>query len=109
MIDQFDMFEGEGAFLGKMRHNWNKAIEGEGAFCPCCGKWGKVYKTKISQHLALCLRWISQHGDADGWVDVNQVTLQHNRYPTIFSLGDACSSPNAKTAAAAKMAKNTFL
>ena len=70
MIDQFDMFDGEGAFLGKMRHHWNKAIEGEGAFCPCCGKWGKVYKTKISQHLALCLRWISMHGDADGWVDV---------------------------------------
>ncbi len=40
--------------------------------------------------------------NAEGWVDVNQVTLQHNRYPTIFSLGDACSSPNAKTAAAAR-------
>jgi len=70
MIDQFDMFDGEGAFLGKMRHHWNKAIEGEGAFCPCCGKWGKVYKTKMSQHLALCLRWISTHGDSDGWADV---------------------------------------
>ena len=40
--------------------------------------------------------------NAEGWVDVNQVTLQHNRYPDIFSLGDACSSPNAKTAAAAR-------
>ncbi len=40
--------------------------------------------------------------NADGWVDVNQVTLQHVRYPNVFSLGDACSSPNAKTAAAAR-------
>ncbi len=40
--------------------------------------------------------------NADGWVDVNQLTLQHVRYPNVFSLGDACSSPNAKTAAAAR-------
>lgn len=40
--------------------------------------------------------------NAEGWVDVNQVTLQHARYPDVFSLGDACSSPNAKTAAAAR-------
>ncbi len=40
--------------------------------------------------------------NAEGWVDVNQLTLQHNRYPDIFSLGDASSSPNAKTAAAAR-------
>ena len=44
----------------------------------------------------------SSLANAEGWVDVNQVTLQHNRYPNIFSLGDACSSPNAKTAAAAR-------
>lgn len=40
--------------------------------------------------------------NADGWVEVNQATLQHVRYPDIFSLGDACSSPNAKTAAAVR-------
>lgn len=40
--------------------------------------------------------------NADGWVDVNQVTLQHNRFSNIFSLGDACSSPNAKTVAAVR-------
>ena len=40
--------------------------------------------------------------NADGWVEVNHNTLQHVRYPQIFSLGDCCSSPNAKTAAAAR-------
>lgn len=38
----------------------------------------------------------------NGFVDVDQATLQHRHYPNIFSLGDACSAPNAKTAAAAR-------
>lgn len=38
--------------------------------------------------------------DAHGFCDVDQKTLRHSRYTNIFSLGDACSSPNAKTAAA---------
>ncbi len=40
--------------------------------------------------------------NAAGWVDVNDKTLQHNKYSTIFGLGDACSTPNAKTAAAVR-------
>lgn len=35
-----------------------------------------------------------------GWVDVNKSTLQHNRYPNVFGLGDASSLPTSKTAAA---------
>jgi len=38
--------------------------------------------------------------DAAGFCEVDQKTLRHLRYSNIFSLGDACSSPNAKTAAA---------
>jgi sulfide:quinone oxidoreductase len=37
-----------------------------------------------------------------GWVDVNQATLQHNKYSNIFGLGDCTSTPNAKTAAAVR-------
>lgn len=40
--------------------------------------------------------------DAAGWCEVDHRTLQHPRYPNIFGLGDACSSPNAKTAAAVR-------
>lgn len=40
--------------------------------------------------------------DAAGWIDVNQETLQHKKYPNIFALGDACNTPNSKTAAAAR-------
>lgn len=35
-----------------------------------------------------------------GWVDVDKFTLQHTRYPTIFSLGDASALPTSKTGAA---------
>jgi len=38
--------------------------------------------------------------NAAGWVDVNEKTLQHNKYSNIFGLGDAAATSNAKTAAA---------
>jgi len=37
-----------------------------------------------------------------GFTDVDQHTLQHVRYPNVFGLGDGGSTPNAKTAAAAR-------
>lgn len=40
--------------------------------------------------------------NADGWVEVDQHSLQHVRYPNIFGVGDCTSTPNAKTAAAAR-------
>jgi sulfide:quinone oxidoreductase len=39
---------------------------------------------------------------ASGFIDVNEATLQHSRYPNVFALGDACSASNAKTMAAAR-------
>jgi sulfide:quinone oxidoreductase len=35
-----------------------------------------------------------------GYVDIDKNTMRHNRYDTVFSLGDAGSSPNSKTGAA---------
>jgi sulfide:quinone oxidoreductase len=35
-----------------------------------------------------------------GWVDVDKHTMQHNKYPNIFSLGDVAGLPTAKTGAA---------
>jgi sulfide:quinone oxidoreductase len=40
--------------------------------------------------------------NAAGWVDVSPETLQHARYGDVFGLGDGCSTPNAKTAAAVR-------
>ena len=38
----------------------------------------------------------------NGYVDVDPATLRHSKYANIFSLGDACSAPNAKTMAAVR-------
>jgi sulfide:quinone oxidoreductase len=40
--------------------------------------------------------------DPAGWVEVNHETLQHARFGNVFALGDVCSAPNAKTAAAVR-------
>ncbi len=37
-----------------------------------------------------------------GWIEVDDATLRHKRFENIFGLGDGCSTPNAKTAAAAR-------
>ncbi|MCS7036461.1 MAG: FAD/NAD(P)-binding oxidoreductase [Saprospiraceae bacterium] len=39
-------------------------------------------------------------GNPLGWVDVDKYTFQHVRYPNVYSIGDASSTPNAKTGAA---------
>jgi hypothetical protein len=41
--------------------------------------------------------------NAEGWIEVDPGTLQHVRYPNVFSLGDASSAPTAKTAAAVRL------
>ena len=40
--------------------------------------------------------------NADGWVEIDQATLRHMRFENVFSVGDVCSAPNAKTVAAAR-------
>ncbi|ORZ38369.1 hypothetical protein BCR44DRAFT_47532 [Catenaria anguillulae PL171] len=48
--------------------------------------------------------WLAASGLAsptsNGFISVNQHTLQHSVYPTVFALGDATSAPTSKTAAA---------
>ncbi len=41
-----------------------------------------------------------QDGNLKGWLDVDHYSLQHNKYPNIFGLGDVCGLPTAKTGAA---------
>lgn len=40
--------------------------------------------------------------DAAGWLEVDQYSLRHPRFENVFGLGDGCSAPNAKTAAAVR-------
>ncbi len=38
--------------------------------------------------------------NAAGWVDVDKHTLRHNKYPNVWSIGDAAALPTSKTGAA---------
>lgn len=38
--------------------------------------------------------------NAGGYIEVDKHTMQHTRYPDVFALGDAGSTPNSKTGAA---------
>lgn len=42
----------------------------------------------------------SKLANAQGWVEVDKYTMQHTRYPNVFSLGDCSSLPTSKTGAA---------
>ncbi len=49
--------------------------------------------------------WVKKSSLADpaspaGYVEIDKNTMQHTRYPDVFALGDAGSSPNSKTGAA---------
>ena len=43
-----------------------------------------------------------QNGALKGWLDVNQHTLQHCRFPNVFGVGDVNGTPRGKTAATIK-------
>ncbi|WBC16441.1 FAD/NAD(P)-binding oxidoreductase [Micromonospora sp. WMMA1998] len=43
---------------------------------------------------------LADPADPAGYVEVDRHTLRHVRYPTVFALGDAGSTPNSKTGAA---------
>ncbi|TAM09573.1 MAG: NAD(P)/FAD-dependent oxidoreductase [Nevskiaceae bacterium] len=47
--------------------------------------------------------------NAAGWVDVDKATLRHVNHANVFSLGDCCSAPNSKTAAAVRSQSRTVL
>jgi sulfide:quinone oxidoreductase len=41
-------------------------------------------------------------GEGPGYVSVDKHTMQHTKYPNVFALGDAGSTPNSKTGAAVR-------
>ncbi len=43
-----------------------------------------------------------QKGTAKGWLEVDQKTLQHRRYPNVFGIGDVCGIPKGKTGGSAR-------
>ena len=57
--------------LAQMRDNWEVTIGGDGGHCPCCGRWGKIYKRALNAPMARALLWlIHEPHRGDGWTHV---------------------------------------
>lgn len=57
--------------LEDAKAEFKKGRDGKGAFCPCCGKFGKLYKRRFNSGLARSLIWLVRtHAENPGWVNV---------------------------------------
>ena len=83
------------------------AVDGEAKRATFKEKGGEITRSFDMLHVTppqKAPKFIADSPVADkaGYVEVDQATMQHVRYPNIFGLGDGGSTPNAKTAAAAR-------
>lgn len=61
----------EEEFIPVLRDHWRKTIEDVGGYCPCCERWGKIYKRPLNSTMARSLMWLVNTPDrGDGWVHV---------------------------------------
>ena len=92
----------EPTVLETMRDHWKVAIEGDGGDCPCCERWGKVYRRGLNASMARALMWLVHQEDrGDSWIHVPSSApswmLRSQQLPTLhlwglvegFSSGDS--------------------
>ena len=64
---------------------WRDAIQGEGGYCPCCDRWGKVYPRHFNASMARALIWLV--GKDETWTDVPNTApkwlTRTNQLPTL--------------------------
>lgn len=57
--------------LQEARDQWYNTIRGDGGYCPCCDKWGKMYHRAINITMARSIVWLATHTQpASDWIDV---------------------------------------
>lgn len=56
--------------LAESKERFEQAIRGEGADCPCCGRWGKINAYQVTSTQAKGLIWMFTNFPADYWVDL---------------------------------------
>jgi hypothetical protein len=55
--------------VNEARGAWDLTIRDKGGYCPCCDRWGKVYRYGISHAMMKALLWMaSNHGE--NWVNM---------------------------------------
>ncbi|BAP79017.1 pyridine nucleotide-disulfide oxidoreductaseclass-II [Pseudomonas sp. MT-1] len=85
---------------GPARKAWFKVSDGTGQSSTVEREFDLLHVVP-PQHAPDFIRQ-SPLSNADGWFEAEHETLRHPRFGNIFSLGDVCSAPNAKTAAAVR-------
>ena len=64
----------EEEFIPVLRDHWRKTIEDVGGYCPCCERWGKIYKRPLNSTMARSLMWlVNTPHRGDGWTHVPDV------------------------------------
>lgn len=75
------------AFLTTLREEWRQVIEGDGDRCPCCDRWGRIYKRNINETMARSLLWLRDAPRENGWVNVPvhapRWLVRSNQLPTL--------------------------
>ena len=85
---------------GPARKAWFDVVDGDGQSRRVVREFDMLHLVP-PQHAPEFIRQ-SALSTADGWFEAEHETLRHPRFGNIFSLGDVCSAPNAKTAAAVR-------
>jgi len=61
----------ENETLKELRDLWSATIQKDGGYCPCCDRWGKIYRRSMNATMARQLMWLVQAPDrGDEWVHV---------------------------------------
>lgn len=71
--------------LQDSRDDWASAIQGDGGYCPCCDRWGKIYPRHFNSSMARALIWLVRRGGT--WTDVPNTApkwlTRTNQLPTL--------------------------
>ena len=71
--------------LEDAKADWLYAINGDGGYCPCCDRWGKIYPRHFNSSMARALIWLVAKGPR--WTDVPNTgpkwLTRTNQLPTV--------------------------
>lgn len=77
----------EAVYRTKFRMEWRKLAEDSGGNCPCCDRWGRVYRRPLNKTMARSLMWLCVSSKDDSWVDVPATAprwlVQSNQLPSL--------------------------
>ena len=98
--------------LKGLRDNWSAVIAKDGGYCPCCQRWGKIYRRGLNSSMARQLIWlVHAQPRSDGWVHVPSSApawmLRTHQMPTLHLWGLVTCAPSMTKLASSGLWKPT--